>query len=321
MKEYTAGSFEWSRGNTFLQQCADPLRRDIEPAMAWRLLPPFVAHVLHLPGYTPFVIPWAGILANVIYVSVLLRRGLNDYRFVLGGTVLFATTSAVLVPVGWLGMNDSWVWLGLLAVSFGKSRWAVPLSCLLCPWIDERFIIGFPVAWLLARFDRNEPVFGVHLLNALWLLPYAAVRLLISTQNPAVANVSTGFLHTQIAYSVGLLPLAPLAWWMGLRAAWLAVACALFDLSRFRALLVLGVFATTLGISFLLAADMSRSVAIASPLILAGCLSFARRHQEIAPRAMLLIGGFNLLIPAAHVVAAHIQVIDSLPIELYRLLR
>jgi hypothetical protein len=321
MREYLPGTTQWDRAHTFLLQCELPLRRDIEPAMLWRLLPPLLAHALHLPGMTPLVLPWLGLLAAACYVATLLRRRLNDARFVFGGTLLFATTSAVLVPVSWLGMNDPWVWLGLLAVAFGRAAWAAPLACLLCPWIDERFIIGFPLAWLIARLDRGEHLFGRPVLTALWLLPYAAVRLTLARHDPATSEVTSAFIHQHVTQNIRLLPLVPLGWWMGLRIAWVAVGYAIWDLPRTRSALGAGVLLTTLGISFLLASDLSRSVAIATPLVLAGCFALARRHPGAAPRLVLALGVINLLIPAAHLTYVHIDPINPLPIELFRLLR
>lgn len=321
MQAHVPGSFQWDRAHTFLQQCEAPLRRDIEPAMLWRLLPPLVAHLLHLPGKTPLALPWLGLFAATTYVALLLRRRLDDTRFVLGGTLLFATTSAVLVPVGWLGMNDAWVWLGLLAVAFGREKWAGPLACLLCPWVDERFIIGFPLAWLVARLGRKEPLSFRAVLTSLWLLPYAAIRLTLDRHDAAASTATQQFLHTQVTQNLRLLPLVPLGWWFGLRAAWGAVAYALWTLPRPR--LVLGgvTLLGTLGFSALLAADLSRSVAIAVPLMILGCLELARRHPAEAPRLVLALGVINLLIPAAHLTYVHIDPINPLPVELFRLLR
>lgn len=321
MTDYRPGTTQWDRAHTFLLQCEQPFRRDIEPAMLWRLLPPLVAHGLHLPGLTPLLLPWLGLLAATSYVAVLLRRRLDDTHFVLGGTLLYATTSAVLVPVSWLGMNDPWVWLGLLAVAFGRAAWAAPLACLLCPWIDERFVLGFPLAWLVARHDRHEPVFSRQLLAGLWLLPYAAIRLAASRHDPAAGSATAGFLQTQLATSLRLLPLVPLAWWMGLRAAWAAVFLALWDLPRGRLVSTAAVLLGTLGACVMLASDLSRSVAIALPLVLAGCFTLTRRHPEHAPRIMLACGVLNLLVPAAHMTYVNIDPIQPLPIELYRLFR
>lgn len=311
------GSFQWSRAATFLLQCEAPLRTDVEPAMLWRLLPPGVAHLLHLPGKTPLMLPWLGVLFATIYVAVLLNRQRPDTRFVFGGTLLFATTSAVLVPVGWLGMNDAWVWLGLFAVAFGRSAWAAPLACVLCPWVDERFIIGFPLAWLAGRIERNEPLWGRPALIALWLLPYALLRLTFDRQGTATQF----FLQNQTKESLQLLPLAPFGWWLGLRIAWVAVGYALWRGSTDRRCLLAGVLLATLTTSLLLASDLSRSVAIVSPLVLAGCFVALRRLPELAPRLVLGLGITNLLIPAAHIVHRHIDPIHPLPVELFRLLR
>jgi hypothetical protein len=321
MQEYRPGTTQWDRAHTFLLQCEQPLRRDIEPAMLWRLLPPVVAHALHLPGRTPLLLPWLGLLVTTGYVARLLRRRLDDSRYVFGGTLLYATTSAVLVPVSWLGMNDSWVWLGLLAVSFGRSAWAAPLACLLCPWIDERFVLGFPLAWLVARLDRHEAIFSRSALLALWLLPYAAVRLTLSRHDASASAATDSFLRMQFTHGFRLLPLVPLAWWMGLRAAWAPVGYAFWDLPRARGALVAGVLLGTLGVCVILASDLSRSVAISLPLVLAGCFAFARREPVAAPRLLFALGVINLLIPAAHMTYVNIDPINPLPIELYRLFR
>lgn len=321
MKSYVPGSFQWDRAHTFLKQCEQPMRRDIEPAMLWRLLPPLVAHTLHLPGKTPLALPWLGLFAVTTYVAVLLRRRLEDTRFVFGGTLLFATTSAVLVPVGWLGMNDAWVSLGLLTVAFGRLTWAAPLACLLCPWVDERFVIGFPLAWLVARLDRNEPLSIRAALTSLWLLPYAAIRLTLDRHDATASTATANFLDLQVAQSLQLLPLVPLGWWMGLRAAWTAVGYAFWDLPRSRLALAAVTLLGTLGVSVLLASDLSRSVAIVTPLVLFGCFELARRQPAAAPRILLILGVANLLIPAAHLTYVHIDPISPLPIELFRLLR
>ena len=320
MRDYVPGSFQWDRAHTFLLQCEQPLRRDIEPAMLWRLLPPLVAHTLHLPGRTPLVLPWLGIAALAGYVAVLHARRLPDARFVFGGTLLCVTTSAVLVPVGWLGMNDAWVWLGLLVVAFGRAKWAPALACLLCPWVDERFIIGFPLAWLVARLDRDEPLFGPPTLTALWLLPYAAIRL-AAGGNPATGGVSGNFVAEQVNSVRVMLPLVPLGWWMGLRAGWLGVAYAGSSLTPGRRLLAGGTLGGTLLVTLALAADLSRSTAIVLPAVLLGGFALARRWPEAAPRLLLCAGCANLLIPAAHVVRTHLDPISPLPIELFRLLR
>ncbi len=321
MRHYVKGSFQWDRAHTFLLQCEEPLRRDIEPAMQWRLLPPVVCHALHLPGNVPLALPWLGIIAVTGYVAVLLRRRLDDWQFVAGGSLLFATTSAVLVPVGWLGMNDAWVWLGLLVVAFGQARWALPLACLLCPWIDERFLIGFPLAWLVARHDRGIGWSWPATREALWLLPYAGLRLWLGRHDAVASEATQHYLTDRIQQTILLVPLAPLGWWMGLRAAWATVAYASWTTPSGQRLLGAATLLATLAASLALASDLSRSVAIITPVVLLGCFRFARQFPAAAPRVLLVLGLANLLIPAAHMTYVHIDPINPLPIELFRWLR
>jgi hypothetical protein len=321
MRHYVPGSFQWDRAHTFLLQCESPLRRDIEPAMLWRLLPPAACHIAHLRGNTPLVVPWLGALVAISYVAILLRRKLDDARYVFGGTLLFATTSAILVPVGWLGMNDAWIWLGLLVVAFGRAAWAGPVACLLCPWIDERFIIGFPLAWLVRRLERNEPWSWKAAAEALWLLPYAATRLWLSQHDPAANDATHRFFTASLAQAVILVPLAPLGWWMGLRVGWLAIINACRDLLPTQRWTTGAVIFGTMILCLLAASDLSRSIAVLTPIMLLGCFRYAEQQPLRAPSTLLVAGFANLLIPAAHVTYIHIDSISVLPIEIMRLFR
>lgn len=320
MRTYLPGTFQWDRAHTFLLQCEDPFRRDIEPAMLWRVLPPLICHYTGLTGKAPLVVPLIGVLVLVSYVAVLLRRREPDARFVFGGTLLVTTTSAVLVPLHWFGMNDAWIWLGLLAVAFGRASWAIPLACALCPWIDERFIIGFPLAWFVRCLDRREPLFNPRVRTALWLLPYAVLRLWLS-RNPGVDHATVGFLRTSLGLNLALAQFVPLGWWMGLRAGWLLVACAFWLVPPDRRLPAATVLLGTLVVSWLLASDLSRSAAIALPLVLLGSFELARKFPLHAPGTLRLLGFASLVIPAAHLSYTKIDLISPLPLELFRLMR
>jgi hypothetical protein len=320
MRDYVPGSFQWDRGHTYLQQCEQPFRRDIEPAMQWRLLPPVVAHYLGLRGRAALGLPWAGVLALLGYVAVLHARRLPDARFVFGGTLLVATTSAVLVPVGWLGINDAWVWLGLLAVAFGRAGWAAPVACLLCPWIDERFVIGLPLAWIVRCLDGNASFFSRDLLAACWLLPYIGLRIAFGG-NPATNSAASHFLGTQWHSILVFVPMAPIGWWMGLRAGWAGLVYAAYAPAAGRRLLAGLVLAATLGASLFLASDISRSAAIVLPAMVLGGFALARREPDQASNILLIAGCTNLVIPAAHVILTHIDLINPLPVEIFRLLR
>ncbi len=120
-----------------------------------------------------------------------------------------------------------------------------------------------------------------------------------------------------------LVPFVPLGWWMGLRAAWAAVAYACWITPPGRRLL--GAMRASLyrnvAFRFILASDLSRSIAIIMPVVFLGCFEFARRSPAGAPRMLLILGTVNLLLPAAHVTYTHIDPINPLPIELIRFLR
>jgi hypothetical protein len=318
MRGYHPGTYQWDRAHTFLLQCEMPFRRDIEPAMFWRLLLPMVCHAAGLTGRAALLVPFAGVLALSVYVVALLRRRLADARFVFGGSLMFATTSGVLVPLHWFGVGDAWVWLGQLAVAFGTAPWAIPLACLLAPWVDERFIIGLPLALVVRSAERGErPTWRGLMTPGLWLIPYAAIRLAFSF-NPLVAKATETFLVHQISWQTAvILPWAPIGWWMGLRAAWVP---AIFAINRQRWILG-GTAAATAAISLMLAADISRSIAILAPLSLLGLILFARQRPDLAPRGALWVGIANLFIPAAHIVYTKIDLIYPLPVEILRLLR
>jgi hypothetical protein len=321
MRQPMPGSYQWDRGLTYLRQCEQPLRRDIETAMHWRLLPPLAAHTIGLRGKTPLVIPWLGALAMIAYVAVLLRRRSDDVRVVLGGTIIFASTSAINVPLGLLGLNDAWVWLGLFAVAFARSGWAVPLACLLCPWVDERFIIGFPLAWCVARVERNDAIISLNLLQGLWLIPYAVIRLSLTRVLPSSGGAQSGFIAYTLHSFPGVAPLVPFGWWFGLRAAWLGVFYAGLCCPRSHRLIATLTLGGTLGVTAVLAHDLSRSVAIVLPVAMLGAFDFLRRRPEHGPRVFALVGVLALLLPAAHVIYHTIQPISPLPVEVFRLLR
>jgi hypothetical protein len=312
MREYLPGTFEWDRAHSFLLQCEQPFRRDVEVSVLWRLLPALICHILGLRGWGALCLPWLGAICATFYVARLHANRLSEIRFVCGGTLLFATTAAVLVPVGWLGLNDGWMWLGLLAVAFADSGWTILVACVLCPWVDERFIIALPLAMVVRHIDRQAGV-GRCISAALpGLVLYAGIRLTFSA---AVAGPTNHYLTEQLASIPVFIAWVPLGWWMGLRVAWLPVAGAV----RSRPWLLGGGAFATIGICLLLATDLSRSTAMLSPLMLLGVFQFAATRPDIAPRFVLRAGVANLLIPAAHITFTKFDRIDNLALELLRL--
>jgi hypothetical protein len=315
MDHYQPGTFQWDRAHTYLLQVENPFRSDIENVMRWRLLPALLAHLARLPGKVPLVIPWLGLIAATTYVARVLQRHCAAWRFVLGGTLLFATTSAVIVPIQWYGMNDPWVWLGLFVIAFARSPIALVAACLLCPWVDERFIIGVPLAWTGRCVYNNEPLISrTALLLVIALMLYAALRL----------GITSYFgIRTEGTHLARLLPQMPvsakygyLGWWMGLRAAWAPIAFLFLTVQR--PYVLAAVFLLTAAVTIALTEDQSRSAAIVVPIVILGLLSIQRRYPEIAPRAAIALGILGLILPATHVGNNSIVPYDNILVEIFR---
>jgi hypothetical protein len=208
----------------------------------------------------------------------------------------------------------------LLAIAFGRTKWSFAVASLLCPWIDERFVLGLPLAWMVRCLDRDEPFFSRAAWQILWLLPYLLLRAALGGV-PAGNDASAVFLRQTVNATAVLVPFAPLGWWMALRVGWLAVAYGVWSLSCRRRVLAVAVVAGTLAVMLCISSDMSRSAAIVTPAMLWGCFLYARRNPTHAPRGLLTLAVVNLLVPAAHVIHTKIDVINPLVIELLRLWR
>lgn len=315
--EVRPGTFMWTRAITFLQQCESPFRTDIETAMQFRIGPPLVAHTLRLPGLTPLVIPWVGVGFLITYVALILRRESGSDRAAWIGTIIVAATSAVLVPLHWMGINDAWVWMGLLVVSFSPHRPALVAALLLAPWVDERFIIGLPLAWIIRSIHGTSTDSRSDYWTLLGLLPYVMLRAMHSGI-PFTGSVEQGFLESHLATLPRRISFAPLGWWMGLRLAWVPVMVLVLHQSGWRRWTILGIAAGTLAISTVLASDVSRSSAILLPMVLAGSLVCWDKHADWIKSHIKTIAATCLLLPAAHVVHNKIDPIEPLVLELAR---
>jgi hypothetical protein len=274
MKQPLVGTFEWDRALTFLHQCQSPFDQNIEAAMRWRLLPPLVAHYLGLSGYGTLGIPFLGLFLFLVYWTHVSVRLLSDRLSAFLLTALVATSGGVITVTNWLGINDAWFLIALVAVASGRSWPSLVLPGLLAPWVDERFLIGLPLVlfcrwWLQGQPGRFLKTTGICLLS---LLPY----LLIRGYSFCLAGdaTSTGYVEGSLRNISAYISYAPLGWWMGLRAGWLLVILAgLSWLWRCRlpcALLgICCVLASWWSIT-VLAADLSRSTNLLLPLLLCG---------------------------------------------------
>jgi hypothetical protein len=318
MDEPRPGTFQWDRGLTYLAQVEAPFDQDIEPAMRWRPAPPLVAHTLGLSGPSAFVVPWLGVFGLTAYCLQLLWNRTGNGAYAVAATLTLATTSGWLAPLHWLGLNDAWVWLGLLVVAFSPSTWRIGLAVLLCTWCDERFIIGLPLAWTV-RWGGKDPMNRRNLLTVAGaLLPYVVVRLGFGG-SPWAGETERHFIASHLLMSREWIGFAPLGWWMGLRAAWVPLVYELTQVTARARLGLLAVLAATAGVTVVLAADLSRSAAIVLPVAMAGLIRHGTQTPAtVATRHARWLALIGLLLPAVHVVARKLDPVENIAIELLR---
>jgi TPR repeat protein len=234
--------------------------------------------------------------------------------------------------LGWLGYFDAWVAVGLLAVAYSPSRAGVVLACLLTPWIDERFVLGLPVALAVrgCRFApaafhwwpwfRREAVPPLALVTA-----YAIIRLQLG--GTGASQTVSQYLHTFVferrVASTRLLFGA----WEGLRVGWVLVFAAIVGLGAHsssrppRAGLWLGVLTLLAVLGGLFTAmDLSRSMMLAIPVLPLGWLHLARTAAWRRFWGATFCASAALALPATHVMSDRLVPVDQLWSPPYALL-
>ncbi len=282
---------------------ADPTNRVIE----WRLLFPLLGHSLRLPEAIYLALPHAGCVLALAAVAGTAWRVTADRFVTLGLAVLAATTSWFFVATGWLAYFDSWLMAGLLLASFGRHRAVLLAAALLTPWIDERFILALPLALAVRGYgpgaalgDRRRWWTDAAVLAA-GVVPYLAIRL--GAELTQVRATSQSYWSDR--------PLLPAPWhatlwatWSGLRLAWIPVAAFVLATSGRSRWLAGGLVAITLAVNLCVADDLSRSMSIALPAMVAGALQLWRKDPGRFRRLLPWLCAGNLLLPAHHVIAS-----------------
>jgi len=321
----TPGSVEWDRASTYLKQCESPFREDIEPAARWRFVPQILVWALGGNRTVALAIPWIGAWALLAWLYRVSRsRGLDEVTST-NVAFLIGASAPVLVSTGWLGMNDAWMGLGLCYLGFGRRMPLVVLAGIVCPFIDERFVFGIPLA--LAIRNLENPLPGQSGVSWRWarqcLLavgPYAAVRILAALLGRD-AGSDGQFLLSNVSESSGYLWMAPLGAWMAFRFAYIPVmqrTTALFASDRLLAFLLVFSAIVPVCLGFLIASDTMRTAGILLPL----CTWAAVELGKFGDRKQLMwLAIATLVFTAAHVTHTKVFPINSLPVELWRVLR
>ncbi len=342
---------ELNRALSVEKQVADPWAPVEHPSnriIRFRLLFPLLAHVLHLPFPLFCALPILGTWMALWLAFGLLRgQGLSWVR-AAAWTLLYGTGNWFFVSSGWLCYFDAWVALALLAAVYLPSRIILATVCLFAPLIDERFLLGLPLALLFrVIYDgrlRQEFVLDVGL-AVLSVLPYLLLRLWAWRFLPE--DPSTGYLvqHWHEAFQRDFRVLLAGAW-HGLRIGWLPVLAALgavlqrqlragtwenFSAVGVRqvdwrgalfswpcglgAILAATVFTLSAAVSLWIAGDISRSFVIFSPLVVWLPLRMPDGEKKLPGTVLLLLAVAALSLPARHVVASFQIPIQPLLVE------
>lgn len=144
-------NLEWiklTRAGDYLKLCADPFDRDLkEVVMAYRPLPPLLAHLLGGGVITSLLLPYFASVAMLTFVFVAIHQRLDE-AFAWAVTLLVATTSAVFWPNCMVGYSDPFAHLFAALLLVNRSR-AMLFLCIVAGLMsDERFLLALPFVWL-----------------------------------------------------------------------------------------------------------------------------------------------------------------------------
>lgn len=292
----------------------------------WRLLAPALGHVLRLPEWLTLGLAHLGCVALVVALAGIgLRSAAPGGRrwsdaFVLA--VVAGATAPFFTSMGWLGYYDSLLALGLLGVAFARARWLVVLACLAAPWVDERFVLGMPLAlgvrWLLTETAaRSLPTWLKReaLLPLVLVGAYTALRLQLggSAGSQTIGEYLREFVFseqypvTQRLYGA----------WAGLRVGWVLLVLAVAgawgatrESGHWPAkLLGMGIVVTGLA-GLLTAMDLSRSMVLLLPVVPLGWIYATQSPWWKRFYAGPVLAALALGLPASHVIANR-----SLPVD------
>lgn len=328
-----AGSLgpEASRAQKMLLQLNDPFAKIDDPSnvvIQWRLLFPLLGHYLQLPDKVFLSLPFLGCF---LVLLLILSNAIRETRSLMDGvliTAISASCSWFFVSTGWLGYFDSFYVLALMAITFYRPRWVLLLSCLLIPWVNERFILGLPLAMTIRaiRLDQlnreNYKKFLVDIALGLLLIgPFLAIRILAKKSNDGISDmVIENFLYAKLVQNNPRAMLNGL--WFGLRLAWIgALYYGLFALPNSKReskafLIVIVLFSVYAALA--ISGDTSRTLSLLLPSIVMGLIKFSAqstlpKHWRTLTLAAIL--GLNLVLPVQHTITTFDIKIRALPHE------
>jgi hypothetical protein len=216
------------------------------------------------------------------------------------------------------------VHVGAVADFLARSRRVLAWTCLLAPFVDERFILAIPLAmsvrWVFSQWDQQqdqERKPNPFLVDAGIVLATAGAYLLLRIVLLTGNSVAAAYLSRRQSELHEPLPLRLylLGTWMSLRLVWLLVICLIALTFRQRrwapGLALLATVAFSLVTALVIASDLSRSMCVLLPAAPLGLLLLAHEFPRTAKIVLpaLLIG--NLVLPPSNVVMTFTEPIYS----------
>lgn len=319
-----------ARGFYVTQQARDLNARIDDPnhqIVRWRLLFPLVGFLLRLPGWSVLGLAHVG-CAVLILAWVALGLRLNapagSRAYEAGCFAVIAGASAPFFSsMGLLGYYDAWLGLALLTVSTAQTRWVVVLAAVLAPWIDERFVLGLPLA-LAVRFllSDSEPAARWQWLKLQALAPLGAVvafSLFRLALGGSGGSQTVGEYLDQFVFANDItLGQRLRGAWEGLRFGWVLVAMAIVGTWRVgaagrrieAAALVVAIGFTAL-LGLFTALDLGRSMVLLISVLPLGWKLAARRPWWRTFQLAPWLAAAALILPAGHVVGKFVRPVDS----------
>lgn len=319
-----------ARGYFVLQQAQDPGAEISDPdhkIVRWRLFFPLLGYVLHLPNGAVLGLAHLGcLILTLLLVAISLRHATtlrNPGREALSFALITGASAPFFTSMGLLGYYDSWLAIALLATGFARRNGIVLAACLLAPWIDERFVIGLPLALCVRRIVAGEAggprgawFKQEALLPLLVVSLYSIVRLQLGGRggSQTVEQYLHDFVYSQqISISQRLFGV-----WNGLRFGWVLVFVAIVGAWGLRkkgmgmeaGLLLAGVTLTGV-IGMVTALDISRSMVLLFPIVPLGWMLATRLRGWSTFQVAPLLGISALLLPAWHCVGATSRPVDN----------
>lgn len=317
---------EVRRGVSVLEQARHlgaPPEDPLQGAIQWRLLFPALARGADLSAPALFGLAHLGaVLVLGALIGELRRRGAAWSRTGLIA-LLFGAAAWYFASVCWLGYFDAWVVLGLLVVTFARARAWVWAACLLTPWIDERFVLGWPLAMACRAFvgAGREPA-PLADWKREWLGPAALMAGFLVVRlgwlGPASGKMAS------VGGYLAWLDLSAVPWtrfvlgiWEGWRVGWVLVGAAFWWATspRERAVLGAGLLGVLL-VGLLTAQDFSRSMMLAAPVVAVGAVRLASATEPWWPRRLALLAAAAVLLPGQLVMSDAVVPVMTLNHEL-----